>query len=97
LGIPNEIGICSASIRGGFLQKETNEPAEFGIRLDIDLNNLAIEKPSPTPPNNIQTKMQSPAPLPTQPKKEGSTLRGILILIVLVVIIFCCITLTGHQ
>jgi hypothetical protein len=97
LGIPNEIGICSASIRGGFLQKETNEPAEFGIRLDIDLNNLLIEKSSPTPPNNIQTKKQSIAQISTQPKKEGSTLRGFLILIILIFVCFCFIMLTNHK
>jgi len=39
----NAIGICSGSIRGGHL-KRSGEVADFGVRLDIDINNFTLTR-----------------------------------------------------
>jgi hypothetical protein len=41
LGIPDAIGECYASIKGGFI-KRNGEQADFGVRLDLILNELQI-------------------------------------------------------
>jgi hypothetical protein len=63
LGIPKVIGQCYASIRGGFIKKD-GEQADFGVRLDLDLNNLIIE-PERRPPAQA-------APLQSQPPTASS-------------------------
>lgn len=42
LGLAGVIGECGASIKGGFMKQ--GERADFGIRLDIDLDKLQVEK-----------------------------------------------------
>jgi hypothetical protein len=39
LGLPSAIATCRASINGGFLKKDRTQ-ADFGVRLDFDLENL---------------------------------------------------------
>jgi restriction system protein len=41
LGIPDAIGECSASVKGGFIKRDGSQ-ADFGVRLDIDLNALQV-------------------------------------------------------
>lgn len=47
LGLSDIIGECTASIRGGYLIKKgdrAGEQADYGIRLDVDLENLQIAR-----------------------------------------------------
>jgi hypothetical protein len=65
LGISDAIGICTASIRGGYRNKSTDELADFGVRLDIDLNDLQVYKPSPSvsiPKDNTKGENKYPKP-----------------------------------
>lgn len=43
LGIPDATGECYASIKGGFFKRDGTQ-ADFGVRLDIDLDNLEVLK-----------------------------------------------------
>lgn len=47
LGLSNVIGECYASIKGGFIKKSTGEQADFGVRLDLDLESFKVLEPKP--------------------------------------------------
>lgn len=55
LSIPNVTGACFASIKGGFILK-SGEQADFGVRLDIELEELQIAPAVPVKP--ITTSVQ---------------------------------------
>lgn len=61
LGIPNCIGSCYASIRGGFITKSGAE-ADFGVRLDLDLDELKL-----APEKTTQAAVQPAAKAETRP------------------------------
>jgi len=72
LGLENVVGECFASIKGGFIKRDGSQ-ADFGVRLDIDLEELKVEperiaKPAEPaiPQTNIKTE-----PI-TQPRKLAS-------------------------
>ena len=70
IGAPeNPIAICGASIKGGF-RKRSGEVADYGVRLDFDLPNLALvpvrEKPLEQAPPRVVEKT-IPASVPTSP------------------------------
>jgi len=44
LGIANVIGQCYASVKGGFIKRSTGEQADFGIRLDIHIDDFEVAK-----------------------------------------------------
>jgi hypothetical protein len=59
MGLTDAIGECWASVRGGFIKKDGSF-ADFGVRLDIDLDNLQIE-------NKDQVMVPTSTPKPVQP------------------------------
>jgi len=73
LGLSDVTGECYASIKGGFIKRSSGEQADFGVRLDLDLDTFNVpaakqeSKPvdrAPVPPIVSEIK-QSPA-APTQ-------------------------------
>ncbi len=87
----NLIGVtctCWASVRGGFYMKSQGRNADFGIRLDMDLENLAVNVPTP----QVSAKPAAPASpkttAPAAPKRSRlgfkSMLRGCLLIAALI-------------
>ena len=56
LGLPDIVGECFASVRGGYVKKNTGEQADFGIRLDLIIEELQAYKP--TEPKPIESPVQ---------------------------------------
>jgi hypothetical protein len=47
LGLSDVIGECYASIKGGHIKRSTGEQADFGVRLDLDLDSFKERKEKP--------------------------------------------------
>jgi hypothetical protein len=79
LGYPDAIAVCGASITGGFL-KDDNQLADFGIRLDLDLEDLAIQPSSPSHnfPKMVEAVRESPTTRATPTPKPRSRLAPLL-------------------
>jgi hypothetical protein len=58
LGIPNAIGECYASVKGGFSRRDGSQ-ADFGVRLDLIINEMAIQPP-PVPKQPAATTIPAP-------------------------------------
>ena len=77
----NPIAICGASIKGGFLKKN-GEVADFGVRLDFDINNLSLtnvrireEDTKATSPalDALNKRLQEkPEPIVSQPPQKNT-------------------------
>lgn len=52
LGLSDVVGECYASIKGGFI-KRGGEQADFGVRLDLDINTFDVYKPKPPQPKPV--------------------------------------------
>ncbi len=74
LGLTDVIGECRASIKGGFAKRD-GTVADFGVRLDVDINALQVYKPStpklkptatPEPPRYV---------VPSEPKQPKPLLK----------------------
>lgn len=59
LGIPGATGECYASVRGGYIKRSTGEQADFGVRLDLIIDELEILPETPQPAQ-IQPKAEIP-------------------------------------
>lgn len=93
LALDDVIGECTASVRGGYRNKRTDELAEFGVKLDINLENLAAESESTpvisiskplviSPPVSIPKQQEFPKmniPQATTPVKKKWTRNQIII------------------
>jgi len=94
LNLVEVIGQCTAKIRGGYLKKNTDEWAEYGVTLDIDLENLAIYIPSPprSRPEPSSPIISTPKAVskPQKPVRKKLTLKTIIWL-VLITICLCTI------
>ena len=58
LKVPDAVGECYASIKGGFLKRDQVTIADYGVRLDIDLSTLSLRSDNPAP---RQTQTQPPS------------------------------------
>lgn len=79
LGLSDVIGECFASIKGGFALR-TGGAADFGVRLDIDLDDLKVYIPPVSKPVEqiqppIPVPQTSPTPPPTPQKSVGHLKR----------------------
>jgi hypothetical protein len=61
LGIPDAIGECYASVKGGFIKRDGSQ-ADFGIRLDLIISEMAIQ-----PPPASKQPIAPAAPMPKVP------------------------------
>jgi len=85
IGLSDVTGECYASIKGGFIKKSTGEQADFGVKLDLNLEDFEVlpAKPQPTaapiPPavNPSPAKDGGPVFMDVQPHAK-SPLRKIL-------------------
>lgn len=76
LGAPNNaISICQASIKGGFRKKD-GEIADFGVRLDFDLDNFEVEKSKPHVEQSTQKSSTSTTPI-KKPIKSSDNLLSL--------------------
>lgn len=71
LGLAGVIGECGASIKGGFIKQ--GERADFGVRLDIDLDKLQVEKEQSMAAHPVIVTSPSKA---TMPKATSSPVVG---------------------
>lgn len=76
LGLSDVIGECYASIKGGFIKRSTGEQADFGVRLDLDLDTFQPLPPKqeapPAPQPMQQTTVATVATAPEVIKPEAS-------------------------
>lgn len=78
LGLSDVIGVCYAAVSG---KREYDfEDMLFGVYLDIDLDDLAVESEMPPQPVNVETPPQPQQPQPTQKKNTKIVLTVIFIL-----------------
>lgn len=83
LGLSDVVGECYASIRGGGFKNSTGEQIEFGVRLDIDLDELKVEPPPKprttqpgTPPiTSAPTAQPQAASIPSQPVQKKTPIK----------------------
>jgi len=71
LGLLDVVGECSASIKGGFTKKDLSI-ADFGVRLDIDLDNLKLQPTTILPQRPLQTVIPSVPVAQPQPTPASS-------------------------
>lgn len=73
LEIHNIIGECYASIKGGFIRRD-GEQADFGVRLDLDLNSFVVNpsgiSKAKRPQNEIAAPINEITPASTPDKKR---------------------------
>lgn len=64
LGLSDMIGECYASIKGGFIKRSTGEQADFGVRLDLDIETFKQYVPHPVQPTPAPEPIQAAATAP---------------------------------
>lgn len=67
---PDAIGVCTASIRGGYLKND--EVTSLGVRLDFDLNGFELETHTEQPAVKAQEIPLPPPPVPVAPPFPAS-------------------------
>jgi hypothetical protein len=93
-GLENVIGECHASIKGGFIKRD-EELADFGVRLDMDIQSLGyhitptlktsastprVKKTTASPPPKNKTKTKSKYKIPFIPMNGKGVLYFLFVL-----------------